>query len=229
MDIEQGITGHELAEKRQVVPDTMRKAINRKFGLSMSDFLNDEQVSQLPMGRTKTKASPKKSTRKEKSVSSATAPNQSTQPTKPDAETQKVSWGTKLNWQAIRLWLVFGAATVASVYNVLRICFEMLDVFSAGAWTVVLSIAALVFVADGLKRWFDWGVVLALVAFEGVCNIVRIYGGLTGWEKSTPTPFLGTVCDIFHTGTYATATVIGAVAALLIGGVQYVAIFKLNR
>ena len=127
------------------------------------------------------------------------------------------------------LYFLLTASTAASVYNLLLVTLELSDRFSAFTLTVVLSAAAVVFVSVGIKSRLTSFVVAFLIAYEAVCNTVRIYGGLTHWGEGTPNVFLRTVTDVFSTGTYATATLIGAVTAALIAGVQYASVFEINR
>ena len=129
----------------------------------------------------------------------------------------------------IGLYFLLTASTAASVYNLLLVTLELSDRFSAFTLTIVLSAAAVVFVSVGIKSPLTSFVVAFLIAYEAVCNTVRIYGGLTHWGEGTPNVFLRTVTDVFSTGTYATATLIGAVTAALIAGVQYASVFEINR
>jgi len=129
----------------------------------------------------------------------------------------------------IGLYFLLSASTAASVYNLLLVTLELSDRFSAFTLTVVLSAAAVVFVSVGIKSPLTSFVVAFLIAYEGICNCVRIYGGLTHWGDGTPNVFLRTVTDVFSSGTYATATLIGAVTAALIAGVQYAAVFEINK
>jgi hypothetical protein len=129
----------------------------------------------------------------------------------------------------IGLYFLLSASTAASVYNLLLVTLELSDRFSAFTLTVVLSAAAVVFVSVGIKSPLTGFVVAFLIAYEALCNTVRIYGGLTHWGEGTPNVFLRTVTDVFSTGTYATATLIGAVTAALIAGVQYASVFEINR
>lgn len=127
------------------------------------------------------------------------------------------------------LYFLLVCSTAASVYNLLQVTLELADFFSAVTLTVVLSAAAVVFVSVGIKSPLTRFVVVLLIGYEGLCNTVRIYGGLTHWGEGTPNVFLRTVTDVFSTGTYQTATLIGAVTAALIAGVQYAAVYEINR
>lgn len=133
-------------------------------------------------------------------------------------------------WYALPgLYFTLAASSIASIYNLLEVSFEISNGVFAVVLTVVLSVAAVVFVASGVRHPFTRGLVIFLIAYEGLCNTVQIYGGLTQWEKGVPTVFLGTITDIFGSGTYATATVIGAFSAAMIAGVQYASIFEINK
>lgn len=215
-------TGAYLADTLGIRPDTMRKRVHRNFGLSMSDFLSADQVAALSAVRGKSVR-----TRTAKKNQEAKPIHSPKPPTEPESGNWAASSGQK--WRMAGLYSLLIASTVASVYNILRVSMEIADLLSAIVLTVVLSIAAVVFVATGIKTRFTRILVGLLIAFEGVCNLVRIYGGLTQWEKSIPTEFLGTVCQVFNSGTYETARFMGAVTALLIAGVQYGAIFEINK
>lgn len=127
------------------------------------------------------------------------------------------------------LYFLLTASTAASVYNLLQVTLELADLFSAVTLTVVLSAAAVVFVSVGIQSPLTRFVVVLLIGYEAMCNTVRIYGGLTHWGEGTPNVFLRTVTDVFGSGTFETATFLGAFTALLIAGVQYAAVFEINK
>jgi hypothetical protein len=69
-----------------------------------------------------------------------------------------------------------------------------------------------------------------MIVYEGFCNFIRIYGGLTGFGKDGyPTRFLGIVTEVLNTGTYGTATVLAAIMALLCGAVFYISYNELLK
>lgn len=127
------------------------------------------------------------------------------------------------------LYFLLTASTAASVYNLLQVTLELADLFSAVTLTVVLSAAAVVFVSVGIQSALTRFVVVLLIGYEAMCNTVRIYGGLTHWGEGTPNVFLRTVTDVFGSGTFETATFLGAFTALLIAGVQYASVFEINK
>lgn len=127
------------------------------------------------------------------------------------------------------LYFLLTASTAASVYNIFCIMIEIADTVSAVILTVVFSVAAVVFVSGGLKSGFSKVIVGFLIAYEAVCNCVRIYGGLTMWEKELPTSFLRLFTGMLYTGTFESATLIGAITSALIAGVQYASVFEINN
>lgn len=147
----------------------------------------------------------------------------------PQAAQKVVSPASARIGRVAGLYFLLVSSTGASVYNLLQVTLELADFFSAVVLTVVLSAAAVVFVSVGIKSPLTRFVVALLIGYEGMCNTVRIYGGLTHWGEGTPNVFLRTVTDVFSSGTYQTATLIGAVTAALIAGVQYAAVYEINR
>jgi hypothetical protein len=221
------ITAGQLADDLGISRQTMEKRVYRTFkGMSvgLSTPLSAEQIAKLsePSGR-KSAVVVREHLRN---------PIPDTTPTpKPagDKKAPAVNPPVRPWYNTAALYFVLAATTATSVWNVLQVGFEIADAFTAVALTVVLSLAAVVFVWTGpLDRFTLWVVGLLLV-YECGCNMIRIYGGLTNWHQGTPTNFLATVCDFFGTGTYLTARVIGAFTALVIVGVQYGAIFKINN
>jgi hypothetical protein len=213
------MTAGQLADNLGIEREAMRQRVRRTFkdmSPALSTPLSAEQIAKLsePSGRRST------------AVVRNTTPD--TTPTPKPAGDKKAPAGKP--WTATAaLYFILFASTATSVWNVLQVGFEIADVFTAVALTVVLSLAAVVFVWTGpLDRFTLWVVGLLLI-YESGCNMIRVYGGLTNWHHGTPTNFLATVCDFFGTGTYLTARVIGAFTALVIVGVQYGAIFKINN
>jgi len=245
------VTPQTLAESLGLGKDAIRKRWNgiwpgRKF--SASAELTETEVQQLSasgsagnsVSVTKRKSAERKSIEIPQETRTETVPETITETiTEKENKSESVDSlqmqaGQKVASSAsvrslIGLYFLLTASTAASVYNMLCIMTEIADIKSAVILTVVFSVAAVVFVSNGLKSGFSKVIVGFLIAYEAVCNCVRIYGGLTMWEKELPTSFLRLVTGMFYTGTFETATLIGAVTAALIAGVQYASVFEINR
>lgn len=138
----------------------------------------------------------------------------------------------KFAWRPVVLVALMIAPTAASVENMYSVTFSLsASAHSAIFLTAVLSVSALGFVVAGVRNWYTVGLAALLIAYESFCNLTRIYGGLMGNGTPTgnPTRFLGTVTDIFGTGTHGTAIFLGAFTAFFIAAVQYAAVFELNK
>ena len=137
----------------------------------------------------------------------------------------------KFGWRGWLLVALMIAPTAASVENMYSVTFSLsASAHSAVFLTAVLSVSALGFVIAGVRNWYTVGLAALLIAYESFCNLTRIYGGLMGnGHTGNPTRFLGTVTDIFGTGTHGTAIFLGAFTAFFIATVQYAAVFELNK
>ena len=131
----------------------------------------------------------------------------------------------------VLLWGVMLAPAVASFQNVLRVTSDITNEQTpALLLTIAFVCAPFVFVYVGLKSRVIMALTVVLIALEAFCNTVRIYGGLTGFGHcGNPTRFLGIVCELFNTGTYATATFLAAIFSLLAACVMYAAYSQVRK
>lgn len=132
----------------------------------------------------------------------------------------------------VGLWLLIAAPAVASFDNMAHIAAGIasgVGVYSLTT-TVVFACSAAIFLLSGIRTPQAKAIVALLVAYEGLCNAVKVYGGLTGFGASgCPTRFLGLITDMFGTGTYPTALFVSGFVAALLCAVQYSAIFELQK
>lgn len=149
----------------------------------------------------------------------------------PAVENTPAPGRAKIAWRTPLLIGLMVAPTAASVENMYSVTFSLsASAHSAIFLTAVLSVSALGFVVAGVRNWYTVGLAALLIAYESFCNLTRIYGGLMGnGHTGNPTRFLGTVTDIFGTGTHGTAIFLGAFTAFFIAAVQYAAVFELNK
>lgn len=149
----------------------------------------------------------------------------------PAVENTPAPGRAKFAWRTPLLIGLMIAPTAASVENMYSVTFSLsASAHSAIFLTAVLSVSALGFVVAGVRNWYTVGLAALLIAYESFCNLTRIYGGLMGnGHTGNPTRFLGTVTDIFGTGTHGTAIFLGAFTAFFIAAVQYAAVFELNK
>lgn len=120
--------------------------------------------------------------------------------------------------------------TAASVTNMFAVSESITgEPVTALLYTVVLACSALGFTIAGSRSWITFTLSMALIAYESFCNLTRLYFGLMGGVKGNPTRFLGTVTDLFDTGSHGTALAIAGFSALMLAAVQYAAIFELQK
>ncbi len=122
------------------------------------------------------------------------------------------------------------APTAASITNMFHVTREITgEPITAALYTVVLSVTALGFTLAGIRSWLTVLLAVVLIGYESFCNLSRLYYGLMGGTSGNPTRFLGTVTDIFGSGSHGTAIVIAGFSAAMLAAVQYSAIFELNK
>jgi hypothetical protein len=127
------------------------------------------------------------------------------------------------------LLLLVVVPTVASGNNVFRICMAIMGEPVGGiTLAAVICGAAISLTYIGVKTRFATGLIIAVLLFETLANVTVIYDGLMGGLKN-PTRFLGVVTDIFGTGTHGTAIFLGVFAAALLVGLQFAALFEIQK
>lgn len=151
-------------------------------------------------------------------------------PTPPPAQPviQKRLLDINVNYKPIILGLIFLAPTAASVQNINEITMEMAGWKTAVLYTVLISLTPIGFVISGVRRWYTFPVAGLLILYEIFCNMTAIYRGLITLN-GTPVPFLGTVTEIFNTGTYGTALFLGAFVGLMLAAVQFTSLFSIKK
>lgn len=151
-------------------------------------------------------------------------------PTPPPAQPviQKRLLDINVNYKLVILGLIFLAPTAASVQNINEITMEMAGLQTAVLYTVLISVTPVGFAISGVTRWYVFLVAGLLLSYEIFCNMTAIYRGLITLN-GTPVPFLGTVTEIFNTGTYGTALFLGAFVGLMLAAVQFTALFSIKK
>ena len=120
--------------------------------------------------------------------------------------------------------------TAASVSNMFAVSESITgEPVTALLYTIVLSCSALGFTIVGSRSWITFTLSIALIAYESFCNLTRLYFGLMGGVKGNPTRFLGTVTNLFDSGSHGTALAIAGFSALMLAAVQYASIFELQK
>lgn len=226
------ITPAMLADKRGVKRETFYRLVRRTFGkgVSMDTPLSAEQLETLSgrgrIGRTGMSAP---TVRKSRTVAPV-AEKASTTETRKTGEISAIGEGFKsVKRRQIALISLMIAPTLASVSNMYHVTAELTDTLGAVCLTVLLSTSAVGFTLSGAKHRLAIAVTVATVLYEAFCNLVRIYGGLMQGQSGNPTKFLGLVTDILPTGSHASAVILGIITAGLISGVQYAAIFEMQK
>lgn len=133
-------------------------------------------------------------------------------------------------YRSFILGFLLVAPTAASVTNMYDVSYSITqEAVTAGLYTTVLALTAMGLTIAGVKSWVTVGLSLILIGYESFCNLSRLYFGLMGGVKGNPTRFLGTVTDLFDTGSHGTALAIAGFSALMLAAVQYAAIFELQK
>ena len=151
----------------------------------------------------------------------------------PEPEPEEEQWVKEQERPFYRRALLISlliAPTAASVTNMYHVTGEITgEPITAALYTVVLSITALGFTLAGIRSWITVLLAVVLIAYESFCNLSRLYYGLMGGVSGNPTRFLGTVTNIFESGSHGTAIVIAGFSAVMLAAVQYSAIFELSK
>ena len=128
------------------------------------------------------------------------------------------------------LSLLLAAPTAASVTNIYTVALAITqEEGTAVLYTIVLACSALGFTVANFRSWLTFSLSALLIVFESFCNLSRLYHGLMGGVSGNPARFLGTVTEIFNSGSHGTALIIAGFSALMLAAVQYAAIFELQK
>ena len=158
----------------------------------------------------------------------APVPDQPTSTPSQPASTKRLL-DINVNYKLVILCLIFFAPTAASVQNINEITMEMAGWKTAVLYTVLISFTPIGFVISGVKRWYTFPVAGLLILYEIFCNVTAIYRGLMQGPHGNPVRFLGTVTEIFNTGTYGTALFLGAFVGVMLAAVQFTSLFSIKK
>jgi len=194
-----------------------RFAFNKYAVLSASDY-------QIAFGSIKP-------TRKQKPTVNKTAAAPITfERNKTKSSTTTTAAAVKKEWLTRDQILIFtvAAPTIASVHNMYRVSDTIMgNMVDAVALTVVLSCTGLAMVYTGIRNWPGVLLTSLVILYESFANTVRIYQGM--WVNGNPGRFLGSVCDIFGSGSHYTAIALGVIVSAIIALTQYIVFFQLRR
>lgn len=101
--------------------------------------------------------------------------------------------------RTIVLFIIFLASQAASVHNMFySFASASMDWFAIGCTTFVFSMAAMGLMMAGVRNRITIGLVIALVAFEALCNAAATFGSL--WNENTQqgTVFLHNLKGLLH-------------------------------
>ena len=144
-------------------------------------------------------------------------------------EQQKIKDKKKKDRDATILYCLAIAPTIASVRNIWIVCMSVMgEWIGATALTAVLCSTGIALTYIGVRSRFSVVLVIAVMAFETLANVTTIFAGLFD-ANGLPLKFLGTVTDIFGSGTHGAAIFLAVFAALLLVCTQLAAIFELQK
>lgn len=130
-----------------------------------------------------------------------------------------------------KIWgiLILVVPALVSIGNIYNVSFDIMQhKAEAVLLTAVLSCTAPTFLYLGIKDRLTLCLAYCLLTFEAFANVARIYYGMMG-SGGNPVRFIGTVTDIFNSGTHYTALILATVTAGLICLVQFVGINELRK
>lgn len=139
-----------------------------------------------------------------------------------------------LDWKRFFLYAMVGIIGLISWQNIAAVTGHLFESwFNSQLITAVFTFAAPFLAWAGMMRGWGSVMVVLMVLFEGLCNVTRIYGGLTNFDTpgrmGYPTRFLGLVTDICDSGTLMTAKIIAVVMSALLCGLFFIFIFELKK
>lgn len=219
----------ELCGRFGVTEDSVRMALSRAYKSKGEKFSFDKYAVlsasdyQIAFGSIKTRKQTKPITK------TAAAPitfehNKTKNSTTTTAAAVKKEWFTR---DQILIFTV-AAPTIASVHNMYRVSDTIMgNMVDAVALTVVLSCTGLAMVYTGIRNWPGVLLTSLVILYESFANTVRIYQGM--WVNGNPGRFLGSVCDIFGSGSHYTAIALGVIVSAIIALTQYIVFFQLRR
>lgn len=163
----------------------------------------------------------------------------------------KAAKGWSVSRRTVGLGIILLATMLVSWQNMYAVTGELFQESEAASLTLtgILCFSPFIFSTFGMAEGHIKVLVIALGAFEGFCNVTRIFGGLTGFSHihkilhtakdgtahtvatvtGCPTRFLGLVCDLFNSGTVYTAKALAVLLSGLIFWLFYTALFGLKK
>lgn len=242
----QTMTPKEIAERLGVGTDAVRMKYKRMFPERPFDanetlpseifvrLLSDGRKKAQPKKGNKTRnvAEPKKKVEPQPTPEPEWVEVVTDKPA-PEPEPEEETWTQEQERPFYRRAILIAlliAPTAASVSNMYSVTGEITgEPITAALYTVILSVSALGFTLSGVRSWVTVLLSVILIAYESFCNLTRLYHGLMGGVKGNPTRFLGTVTELFDSGSYGTAVIIAGFSALMLAAVQYTAIFEIQK
>lgn len=214
----------DVCEQRGLSTQSIGVKFRRTFGTGFSVDLvpTDEQFAAL-FGNVKTRKQPKPI------IKTAAAPTTFQRDKTTNSTTTKAA-AVKKEWLSRDQILIFtvAAPTIASVHNMYRVSDTIMgNTVDALALTVVLSCTGLAMVYTGIRNWPGVLLTSLVILYESFANTVRIYQGM--FINGNPSRFLGSVCDIFGSGSHYTAILLGVIVSAIIALTQYIVFFQLKR
>lgn len=163
----------------------------------------------------------------------------------------KAAKGWSVSRRTVGLGIILLATMLVSWQNMYAVTGELFQEsqFASLTLTGILCFSPFIFSTFGMAEGHIKVLVIALGAFEGFCNVTRIFGGLTGFSHihkilhtakdgtahtvatvtGCPTRFLGLVCDLFNSSTVYTAKALAVLLSGLIFWLFYTALFGLKK
>jgi len=138
------------------------------------------------------------------------------------------------DWKRLFLYAMVGTIGLISWQNMAAVTGHLFEGwFASQLITAIFTLSAPFLAWAGMMRGWGSAMVVLMVIFEGICNVTRIYGGLTNFDTpgrmGYPTRFLGLVTDICDSGTLMTAKIIAVVMSALLCGLFFIFIFELKK
>lgn len=138
------------------------------------------------------------------------------------------------DWKRLFLYAMVGTIGLISWQNMAAVTGHLFESwFASQLITAIFTLSAPFLAWAGMMRGWGSAMAVLMVVFEGLCNVTRIYGGLTNFDTpgcmGYPTRFLGLVTDICDSGTLMTAKIIAVFMSALLCGLFFIFIFELKK
>ena len=215
--------------------EAMRKRWSRYIGTAFdrNHVATDAEMSLLyPTGNARTKKPLKETKAETLDIPKPDILPEIKPETQPEAQTETDTKKTeRTNGQKAILIACMAVPAIASLQNMWAVTSDISGHISMSVLlTLLFSAFPFALTLAGATTKAGRLLVGTMIVYEGFCNFIRIYGGLTGFGKDGyPTRFLGIVTEVLNTGTYGTATVLAAIMALLCGAVFYISYNELLK